>query len=141
MSVIKIELPAQQPLFNCTLPVRITDINYGNHLGNDALVSILHEARVQFLAVSQLSELQVGNDIGLIMSSLAIEYKAEAFYGNELNISIMASDISTAKFNLYYSVTYNQKVIALAQTTMVCFDYSIKKVKPIPGELLQILQP
>ncbi len=38
-----------QCLFSATLEVRISDINYGNHLGHDSLVSLLHEARVRFL--------------------------------------------------------------------------------------------
>jgi len=29
--------------------VEVTDLNYGNHLGNDALVEIIHRARVHFL--------------------------------------------------------------------------------------------
>ena len=31
------------------IPVRITDLNYGNHVGNDAFVSIIHEARMKWL--------------------------------------------------------------------------------------------
>ncbi len=32
-----------------SVPLRITDINYGNHLGNNAIVDIVNEARVRFL--------------------------------------------------------------------------------------------
>ena len=49
MTRIKIELP-ETYLFSTEIPVRITDLNYGNHLGNDAILSLLHEARVRFLA-------------------------------------------------------------------------------------------
>ncbi len=48
MGRIKIDLP-QKILASVSIPVRITDINYGNHVGNNALVEIIHEARVQFL--------------------------------------------------------------------------------------------
>ncbi|HSQ86922.1 MAG TPA: hypothetical protein VLM43_19620 [Desulfobacterales bacterium] len=40
--------------------VEVTDINYGNHLGNDALVGIIHRARVHFLHRLGASE----NDLG-----------------------------------------------------------------------------
>ena len=46
MARIKLEMP-EQFMGSFQVPVRITDINYGNHLGNDAFVSILHEARMQ----------------------------------------------------------------------------------------------
>jgi len=35
--------------FSCQLPVRITDINYGGHVGNDRLLVFAHEARMRFL--------------------------------------------------------------------------------------------
>ena len=58
MARIKINIP---PGFITTLsiPVRITDLNYGNHLGNDSLVSILHEARVQWLKLNGYTELDI----------------------------------------------------------------------------------
>jgi acyl-CoA thioesterase FadM len=43
MARIKIELP-QSFSFTCRIPVRITDINYGGHAGNDTVLSIIHEA-------------------------------------------------------------------------------------------------
>ncbi len=48
MSRIKIEMP-EIKLTAIKIPVRISDINYGNHVGNDAFVFILHEARIQWL--------------------------------------------------------------------------------------------
>ena len=42
------------------LPVRITDINYGQHLGNDRLFALLHEARIQFLSQWGFSEIDAG---------------------------------------------------------------------------------
>ena len=35
--------------FRQLLAVRITDLNYGNHVGNDKVLTFLHEARVRFL--------------------------------------------------------------------------------------------
>ena len=71
MARIKIVIPANT-LAVVNIPVRITDINYGNHLGNDALISIVHEARVQWLKINNYTELQV-DGVGLIMSDLAVE--------------------------------------------------------------------
>lgn len=72
MARIKLTLPGKL-LHSTQIPVRITDINYGNHLGNDALVSIIHEARMQFLQANHFSELNAGGT-SLIMSDLAVEY-------------------------------------------------------------------
>ena len=58
MARIKLDLPGRFP-FSTELRVRITDVNYGGHMGNDALLGLLHEARVQFLAHYGLSELDI----------------------------------------------------------------------------------
>ncbi|MBA3674954.1 MAG: esterase, partial [Chitinophagaceae bacterium] len=49
MPRIKINLPVKYFNIEINIPVRITDINYGDHVGNDSLVAIIHEARMQFL--------------------------------------------------------------------------------------------
>ena len=48
MAKVKIELP-EDFIFKTEIPVRISDINYGGHLGNDSLLSIVQESRVKFL--------------------------------------------------------------------------------------------
>jgi acyl-CoA thioester hydrolase len=45
MPRVKIELP-ESWTFRTDIPIRITDINYGNHMGNDSFLGILHEARM-----------------------------------------------------------------------------------------------
>ncbi|MES2429616.1 MAG: thioesterase family protein [Bacteroidota bacterium] len=124
------------------IPVRITDINYGNHVGNDSFVSIIHEARMAWLKQHNLTELSAG-ETSLIMSGLVIEFKSESFYGDVLKIEISAGEISQLGFELYYkiSATRNEKtiLIANAKTDMVCFDYENKKPTAIPEILRNIL--
>jgi len=134
MARIKIELPGKQ-LTTIELAVRITDINYGNHLGNDSLVGLLHDARMQWLRSLNFTELNI-DGTGLIMSDLAVEYKAEAFYGDKLMVSIFVDDPSAVGFDLYYSVlNQNNVFIAKAKTGMVCYNYEKKKVASMPESL------
>lgn len=141
MARIKITIPGNT-IASVVIPVRITDINYGNHLGNDALVSIIHEARVQWLTINNYTELNV-DGVGLIMSDLAIEYINESFYGDDLLISIAAGEISRVSFELYYMVQVkrNEKIIliARAKTGLVCYDYTGKKVAAVPGKFKGLL--
>ena len=69
MPRIKIKLP-EKFIFRTEIPIRITDINYGGHLGNDSLLSIIHEARVRFLKSLGYSESNV-EGVGIIMISLS----------------------------------------------------------------------
>ena len=92
MARIKLELP-ETYTFSTLLPIRITDLNYGGHVGNDTVVSLLHEARMQYLSHYGYSELDLGG-ISLIMGDLAIEYKGEVFYGNSAgeNLTLPTQD-------------------------------------------------
>ncbi len=141
MGRIKIAMPANI-IETVNIAVRITDINYGNHLGNDSLVSIIHEARVKWLKNHNYTELNVAG-AGLIMSDLMVEYLNESFYGDILNIAIAPGEISKASFELFYSIQTkreeNNILIAKAKTGMICYDYNNKKVIAIPEGLKNIL--
>ena len=71
--------------FSTTISIRITDLNYGGHVGNDTILSLLHEARMQFLKSFDYTEMKFEN-VSLIMSDVAIEFKAELFYGNVIKV-------------------------------------------------------
>ncbi len=141
MARIKIEIPPVK-LGEVTIPVRITDVNYGNHVGNDAFVSIIHEARLQWLKQKSYSELNFGGQ-GLIMGDLFVEFKSEAFYGDIISVSLFAGDVSRVSFELYYQLTTERNgsgiLLANCKTTMICFDYNIKKPVILSDEARKIL--
>ena len=141
MARIKINIP-QKKIAEISIPVRIGDINYGNHVGNDSFVAIIHEARIQWLQQHNFSELDI-NGTALIMSGLSVEFKNEAFYGDVLHIEIAVGEISTVGFELFYRLTSTRSkiniLIAHAKTDMVCFDYGNKKLMKVPEVLSVIL--
>ncbi len=141
MARIKIEIP-EKIIGSFTIPIRIADINYGNHVGNDAFVSIVHEARMQWLKQYEYTELKI-EGIGLIMSDLALEFKNESFYGDVVEVKLGAGELSRVGFELYYqlfAIRNNETVLlAIAKTGMVCYDYDAKKVAAIPEKLKSIL--
>ena len=143
MARIKIEIP-EQTIATFYIPVRITDINYGNHVGNDAFISIVHEARMQWLMQYGYTELNI-EGTGLIMSDLAIEFKNESFYGDVVEVNIGACGQSRVNFELYYQLSAKRNnenvLLAKAKTGMVCYDYISKKVVTIPEKLKVILNP
>jgi acyl-CoA thioesterase FadM len=132
MSRIKIEMP-EKFIYNTEIPVRITDINYGGHLGNDSLLSIIHEARVRFLKQLCYSESNV-EGAGIIMIDAGIQYKSESFYGDILLIEIGVMDFSKIGCDIIYKISNpdSKKEIALAKTGIVFFDYKNKKIVPVP---------
>lgn len=141
MPRLKIQLP-QKLLAKVSVPVRITDINYGNHVGNNAIVEIIHESRVQFLNQHGFTELAVAG-ASLIMSELLVEFKNQAYYNDLLEIQIFSGELSRVGFEFFYEISAKRNeheiIIARAKTGMVCYNYTLKKVEAIPEKLKTIL--
>lgn len=135
MARIQIDFPTQVQ-FSTQITVRITDLNYGNHLGNDSVLSLIHEARVRFLQYLGYSELDLAG-VGIIMSDAAIQFKKEAFYGDVLTIEVATGDFSRVAFDIYYRLKIVDQEIAVAKTGIVCFDYATRKVVAVPEAFLQ----
>jgi acyl-CoA thioester hydrolase len=110
-------------------------------VGNNALVEIIHEARMQFLSQYGFTEMQAGG-ISLIMSELTVEFKNESFYKDDIEVALFVGEIGRVSFELFYSLSAfrnNKTIIARAKTGMVCFDYNEKKVMAMPACLKKIL--
>lgn len=125
--------------FSTKIPIRITDLNYGGHVGNDSFLSLMHESRQQFLKHFGYSELEFAGT-GLIMADVAIEYKSELNYGDMIEISVAATGFDRMGFDLHYVLQLLQndkKVLAAkAKTGMLCFNYDAKKVVQVPQEAI-----
>lgn len=142
MPRIKINLP-EIFKFSCSIPLRITDINYGGHTGNDTVLSIIHEARMQYLKSFNYTEMEFAG-VGMIMSDVAIEFKSESFYGDVINASVVCGEISKIGFELFYKLEIkreNKTITAVvAKTGMICYDYNKKKIASVPEEARKKLE-
>ena len=146
MARIKIDLPEHFP-FKTSIPIRVTDLNYGGHVGNDKVLSLIHEARVQYLRQLGYSEFAFAG-AGLIMADAGIEFKNEIFYGDTVMVSVACANYSKVSFDIFYKLekvpgnnTTGKNIrVAAAKTTMACFDYANKKIISIPEEALLRLQ-
>ncbi|MCK9407518.1 MAG: thioesterase family protein [Bacteriovoracaceae bacterium] len=124
--------------FTTEIPIRISDINYGGHLGNDSVLSILHEARLRMLVEHGWSELNV-EGVSIIMSDSAVVYKSEGFYGESLRIQISVNDFSKFGCDIYYLVREREsgRVVAQAKTGIAFFNYETRKLAPVPEKFRQ----
>ncbi|NLR60933.1 thioesterase [Chitinophaga polysaccharea] len=138
MARIKIDLPAGFP-FRIAIPVRIQDVNYGGHVGNDAILSIMHEARIRFLENLGYKELDKEAGAGLIMADVAVAYKGEAFHGDVFDVAVAAGEFSAFGFELFYRITTQRNAqtitIAEAKTGMICFDYHQRKIVKLAPDM------
>lgn len=131
MPRIKLDLP-ETFSFRTEIAVRITDLNYGGHLGNADTLVLIHEARVRFLKSFGYSEIDI-EGYGSIMIDAAIQFKSQAFAGDVLIAEVAASDFSRLGCDIFYRLTNKETgaVVATAKTGIAIFDYeSQKRISP-----------
>ena len=139
MTRIRVKEP-ENYIFSTELSVRISDINYGGHLGHDAVLPITHEARVRFLKKLKYTEMNFGGP-GIIISGVIIEYLDETFYGDKVKIKISLSDFHKNGLDLIYQLENKRKNIPIARvlTSIIFFDYKNRKVVRTPDEVIDKL--
>ena len=132
MARVKLELPDQFP-FKTEIHVRESDMNHGGYLGNDTLLSLMNEARIQFFHSLGYREDNV-DGAGTIMSDAVIVYKSGSVAGDDLTFEIAACDFTRIGCDLYYrisnSVTGHE--VARAKTAIGFMDYRERKILPVP---------
>ena len=118
--------------FETEMPVRITDINGARHLGNDALISMLSEARAQFLACHGVAETD-DEGVGIIVTDLATMYQAESFFPELLRFEVGMTDFNKYGGDIAFRVTKKEsgQPVALAKYGFVFFNYQSKQVTPM----------
>ena len=127
--------------FPYSVQVRPQDINYSGHVGNDNLISLVGAARAYTFHVLGFSEMDLGDGhTGVIMTDLAVNYKAEAYLFDELLIETCSGEFGRSGFRMFHRVRRGEKVIALVETGFATFDYESKKVAPVPQTFLAAIK-
>lgn len=142
MSRIQLDLPKKY-LFTTEIAVRASDLNYGNHVGHDTVLTLLQEARIQFYrTLGFKNELNFEGSVGQVIADVAVQYKSESFLGDQLVIKIGVSDFNKYGFDMVYLVEnkITGKEVARGKTGIVCFDYDTRKIARVPDILKQKLQ-
>ena len=133
---MKIEMP-DKLAFSTEIEVRVTDLNYGNHLANQQFLAYAQEARVRFFATYGFTELDFGG-VSLIQADAAITFKGEGHLGDIVHVDVALEKTGGSSFDVYYRFTNStkRKPMAEIRTALVCFDYEKGKAVRITQRAL-----
>jgi acyl-CoA thioester hydrolase len=75
--------------------------------------------------------------IDMILARTEIDYRSPVSYGEKLDVFIRTSLIKRSSLVFDYAVRArsDERVVAEASTVVVCYDYRLKRSKPVPAEL------
>ena len=132
MPRIKLDLPESFG-FTTDLQLYIGHINYGGHLDNAQLITLVSEARVRFLNSMGYSELDV-EGLGIVVADHFIQYKSEGFHGETIRIHMQAQDFNKYGFDLIYRIDCleNPRELARGKQGIVFVNKETKKVANVP---------
>ena len=127
--------------FNFIFPyqVRVSDVNYGGHVANSAVLNIFQDARIAYLAnLGPFTELEVGG-CGIILPEAHVYYHAEMFLGDRLEVGIRGGGLRRSSFMLLYRIERDGQLMAEGETPVACFDYKNRKPRRLPEDFRQAL--
>lgn len=140
MERIKLDFPAEAVIHRHTLTVRVTDMNYGRHLGHDALVSLLHEARTQAFAALDLPEWDIHGHPSVV-ADLAVQYHSEARWPDALIIATAVPEPQGKALTIYQRIyqAESQQLVATARVNQLLVDIATGRPVEVPGQVKQVL--
>ena len=140
MQRVKITAP-EKFIFNMERTVGISDVNYARHMDSVAMITIIHEARLQFLAKLGFTESNIYG-LGMVVTDLAIDFRSESFANDLLVIEVGVSKFNKYGFDIGFQVTNSalETVVCIAKMGVVFFDFDKHKLAELPKVFESILE-
>jgi len=122
--------------FSIFLDVRVSDLNYGNHVGYQNFFSYFQEARIAYLEQFGYSEMNI-EGYGMIVGEANCKYKQELFLNDRIRIACCIREMKSKLFVMQYEITKDGSTCAEGFTKNLCYDYQAKKVSRLPDAFVQ----
>lgn len=139
MARITLEFP-EAFIYRTEITVRLTDLNFGGHVGNDQMITLLSAARFTFLDFLGVKEEDIFG-LGIVITDLATQYLKETRARETLVFEVGINDINKYGGDFIFRVT-NKRTgdrVVLAKTGFVLIDPSNLKVAPMPAEFRELI--
>lgn len=140
MERVKLDFPTDSVIHHHSINVRVTDMNYGRHLGHDALVSLLHESRSQALMALGFPEWDIAG-YPSVVADLAVQYQSEAVCPDRLVVETAIPDPVGKILCVYHRVLGDEgaRLIATARLNLRVMDFAEGRSVAVPAEFVRAL--
>jgi acyl-CoA thioester hydrolase len=123
--------------------VRLADTDAMGHVNNANYLTYVEIARVVYYEQVTGNALPIGThgaEEGMILAEIRMTYRSPAFYGETLTVETRVERIGRTSFGMVHRITAPQsrygpaRLIAVADGTMVAYDYQAECPIPVPDE-------
>jgi acyl-CoA thioester hydrolase len=120
--------------------VRFRDCDAMGHVNHAVYLTYLEQCRFAFWR--RTTGAQAGPGAGIILARAECDYRAPAFYGDELEVRVNVAEIGRSSFSLVYEIVNvgSGLRIAEAKTVLVGYDYAAGRSIPLSIETRTVLE-
>ena len=135
--------PESDAAYRHRLSVRFRDCDAMGHVNHAVYFTYLEQCRLTFWR--ELTG-KAAPGTRVIVARAECDYKAPAFFGDELEVRLWVGEIGRSSFSLEYEVVHvdTRHLVVTGKTVMVSYDYAAGKSTPLPDtarSLLEQLKP
>jgi acyl-CoA thioester hydrolase len=111
--------------------VTFRDLDVFGHVNNAVYLTYLENARIGYMR--EVLSIESLEDLLVILATVRIDFRSRASLGEVLEIGARVSRIGTKSFDLNHDVRGpDARLVAVASTTLVTFDYRGDTTMPVP---------
>lgn len=118
------------------MTVRVSDLNYANHVGYQNYFSFFQEARIAYLKQFDYSEMDIEGH-GMIIGEANCRYKRELFLNDPIQVECAVTELLSKGFVMAYRITKANAICAEGYTKNFCYDYQAKRVIRPPAAFVR----
>jgi acyl-CoA thioester hydrolase len=121
------------------LSVRFRDCDAMGHVNHAVYFTYFEQCRLTFWR--ELTGKAAPNT-RVIVARAECDYKAPAFFGDELEVCLWVGEIGRSSFSLEYEIVHaeTRRPMATGKTVMVSYDYAAGKSMPLPDAARRLLE-
>lgn len=121
------------------VPVAWGEMDAFGHVNNVVFFRYFESARIAYLNHLEYHELAKKTGVSVILSYIDCKYIRPLFYPDSLKIGARITKIEKDRFNMDYALfsSKTNKISALANSTIVTYDYTNNCKADIPEEFRQ----
>lgn len=108
--------------FVTDVPVRWSDLDTFGHVNNARIVTLLEEARVDWLFVTATAAGAGRMTSGIVVARLEIDYRRPVPFESPVTVSMGVAALGAASFTVDYRITLREVEMATAATVLVPVD-------------------
>lgn len=117
------------------VPVRFGDTDAMGHVNNAVYLSYLEAARVEY--IRRVFGIVEPQEYGVILARAEIDYKSPVFHHETVMVGCRVAELGGSSILMDYRLEekVTGRLVALAKTVMVAYDYELAKPKRLSEQL------